>query len=57
LKKVQIKKNLAELADYSFSPFNLRLTTVLGASLRVRFDVVNKMLCGMAVAQKKVILN
>ena len=57
LKKVQIKNNLVELADSSFSPIALRLTTVFGASLRMRFDVVNKMLCGIAVAQKKLILN
>ena len=57
LNKLQIEKGLAELADVSFSPIALRLATVFGASPRIRFDLVINMLCGMAITQKKVILN
>ena len=55
--KVQIEEDLAELADESFSPIALRLATVFGASPRIRFDVVVNMLCGMAISQRRVILN
>ena len=57
LNKVQIEEDLAKLADSSFSPIALRLATVFGTSPRIRFDVVINMLCGMAIAQRKVILN
>lgn len=57
LNKLQIEQDLAELADSSFSPISLRLATVFGASPRIRFDVVINMLCGMAVAEKQVVLN
>ena len=57
LNKVQIEEDLAELPDFSFSQIALRLATVFGASPLMRFDVVINMLCGMAVAQKRVILN
>jgi nucleoside-diphosphate-sugar epimerase len=57
LNKLQIEQDLAALADKTFSPIALRLATVFGISPRIRFDVVINMLCGMAVAQKQVVLN
>jgi len=57
LNKVQIEEDLAKISDKTFSPIALRLATVFGNSPRIRFDVVINMLCGMAVAQNKVILN
>ena len=55
--KVQIEEDLADLADDAFSPIALRLATVFGASPRIRFDVVVNMLCGMAISQRRVVLN
>jgi nucleoside-diphosphate-sugar epimerase len=55
--KLQIEQGMEELADKNFSPIALRLATVFGCSPRIRFDVVINMLCGMAVAQGKVVLN
>ena len=55
--KLQIEQDLSVLADENFSPIALRFGTVFGCSPRVRFDVVINMLCGMAVSEKKVILN
>jgi nucleoside-diphosphate-sugar epimerase len=57
LNKLQIEQDLTEFADKNFSPIALRFGTVFGASPRIRFDVVINMLCGMAVTEKKVILN
>jgi len=57
LNKLQIENDLIELADKDFSPIALRFGTAFGVSPRVRFDIVINMLCGMAVAEKKVVLN
>lgn len=57
LNKLQVEQDLAEISDSGFSPIALRLATVFGASPRIRFDVVINMLCGMAVARKRIILN
>lgn len=55
--KLEIEEDLKEISDKEFTPFALRLATVFGPSPRIRFDVVVNMLCGMAVANKNIILN
>ena len=55
--KIEIENDLKELADNQFNPIALRLATVFGPSSRIRFDVVVNMLCGMAIVNKKIILN
>jgi len=57
LNKLQIEQDLSDLSDENFSPIALRFGTVFGCSPRIRFDVVINMLCGMAVSEKKVVLN
>ena len=55
--KLDIEKDLQDLSDASFSPIALRFATVYGPSPRIRFDVVVNMLAGMAVSQKRIVLN
>ena len=57
LNKLQIEKDLEKIADKKFFPICLRFATIFGVSKRIRFDVVINMLVGMAITNKKIILN
>jgi nucleoside-diphosphate-sugar epimerase len=57
LNKLQIEKDLEKIADKNFFPICLRFATIFGVSKRIRFDVVINMLVGMAITNKKIILN
>ena len=55
--KIEIEKALKRISSKEFNPIILRLATIFGLSPRMRFDIVINMLCGMAVVNKKIILN
>tara|TARA_A100001011_G_C14245835_1_gene815510 strand:- start:426 stop:1499 length:1074 start_codon:yes stop_codon:yes gene_type:complete len=57
INKLQVEEGLLKLADDSFTPIALRLSTIYGMSSRIRFDCVINMLCGLALTTKKVTLN
>jgi nucleoside-diphosphate-sugar epimerase len=57
LNKLQIEKDLEKIADKNFFPICLRFGTIFGMSKRIRFDLVINMMVGMAVVNKKIILN
>jgi nucleoside-diphosphate-sugar epimerase len=57
INKLQVEEGLSKLADDSFTPIALRLSTIYGMSSRIRFDCVINMLCGLALTTKKVTLN
>ena len=57
LNKLQIEKDLKKIADKNFFPICLRFATIFGVSKQIRFDVVINMLVGMAITNKKIILN
>ena len=46
--KARVERDVAALADDSFSPTFLRYATAYGASPRMRFDIVLNNLCGVA---------
>lgn len=55
--KIQVEQDLATIAGKDFSVIILRFATAYGLSPRMRFDIVINMLAGMALTQKKIILN
>ena len=55
--KVEIENELNSLSDDYWQPIILRFATIFGFSSRMRFDTVINMLCGMAVADKRISLN
>jgi nucleoside-diphosphate-sugar epimerase len=52
--KVMVERDVAPLADRSFSPVFLRNATAFGASPRMRFDIVLNNLCGLAWTTKEI---
>ena len=55
--KVEIEKKLLKISNKNFKPIILRFATVFGLSPRMRFDIVINMFAGMAITNKKIILN
>lgn len=55
--KVEIEEGLKALAGDGFTPICLRFATLFGLSPRMRFDIVVNMLTGMAITDKRIVLN
>ena len=55
--KDKVERDVAPMADASFSPCFLRNATAYGASPRQRFDIVLNDLCGLAWTTRKIKLN
>lgn len=55
--KINIEKKLLKLSDKNFNPLILRLATVYGFSKSIRLDLVINMFIGMALKEKKIMLN
>jgi nucleoside-diphosphate-sugar epimerase len=54
--KVLVERDVAPLADDSFSPTFLRNATAYGASPRMRFDIVLNNLCGVAWTTGEIVM-
>ncbi len=54
--KLRVERDVAQLADDSFSPTFLRNATAYGASPRMRFDIVLNNLCGLAATPGKIVM-
>ena len=52
--KVNVEKDVSQLADDAFTPTYLRNATAYGASPRMRFDIVLNNLAGLAWTTKKI---
>ena len=57
INKLQSENDLKSLLDNNFSPIALRLSTLFGPSPRLRLDMAVNMFVGMAMTQKRILLN